>query len=823
MPTKQRKPSPAERWGTLVNGRLTDRQIFDLFDEFGMAKRLQTRGDYDWARHNLPNIPEEMKKILKIELDKENSARKESAKAVKSEGGQGGPATTTIYWKDGSTNAVPTSELSYWQNQGWSTTKPTTSSASAASAASVVPASSPTITSNPNLAVSASWSTSPSISLVKFTSDPNGADPGDASTVWYVDHSTNTFRPIMSMQALQDMYPDAAHFQAAINSISVVSPQELQPGGQLANFTDLGSDYGIYEKQQAKKLDYNPIDIQGAYGKTRSQDADTSGLQILNSFINFLSSNNSGIDNSYLTKIKNDPATMALYVNALAYGGYTPDDIYSDIKRKQLVDSGNTGLSNVAVISPNISKTEYENTTAGQQASSLPMLTAPNQIGNVSREVWNSPAAQLNDDYYKLTDPSSYDPSSQSFKDAMDAIKPDFYDHVLQSLSAQTEADKSVADSQWKDYIDNLEKSYGYRFSDNALTAWQQLETLQKYAAEYGIAGSGIEQEQQDQALRQTREQNRRLAEQKGITENTQEANQARAAYSSDQIKKLNDEDQAAGLPRDQWRSVKWGLAPNTATDQATFISNFRSTHPDLANVSDAEIKAKYYDPIYDENGNYRSTLYQNQFNATFQTTYGYDPNTIQSYVDKDTNNTVNSIDSYKQNEVEKARLATEEAQQKDITKEESGDYWNPLKGATGPIDYSRNAGATGPIVPPAAQTTTPTTPTGYTGALSTFTPKTGTSYIPDVASMKNYTNIYKDTTPGSTKLYGTLKTATPTVTPTITTPKVTVPTNLTSAAKPATTSVPTGATLISGPSGLTGLTEKQIYRDPNSNKIYKL
>ena len=36
-------------------------------------------------------------------------------------------------------------------------------------------------------------------------------------------------------------------------------------------------------------------------------------------------------------------------------------------------------------------------------------------------------------------------------------------------------------------------------------------------------------------------------------------------------------------------------------------------------------------------------------------------------------------------------------------------------------------------------------------------------------------------------------------------------------------TNIPAGATLISGPSGLQGLTEAQIYRDPNSKNIYKL
>lgn len=33
-------------------------------------------------------------------------------------------ANVTVYWKDGSSNSVPDFDLSYWQSQGWSTTKP---------------------------------------------------------------------------------------------------------------------------------------------------------------------------------------------------------------------------------------------------------------------------------------------------------------------------------------------------------------------------------------------------------------------------------------------------------------------------------------------------------------------------------------------------------------------------------------------------------------------------------------------------------------------------------------------------------------------------
>lgn len=41
--------------------------------------------------------------------------------------------------------------------------------------------------------------------------------------------------------------------------------------------------------------------------------------------------------------------------------------------------------------------------------------------------------------------------------------------------------------------------------------------------------------------------------------------------------------------------------------------------------------------------------------------------------------------------------------------------------------------------------------------------------------------------------------------------------------ATPAASAPPSGATLISGPSGLAGLTESQLWRDPNSSKVYKL
>lgn len=747
MSTKTKKPSPAERWSNLVSGRLTDKQIFDLFDEFGMAKRLQANGDYDWVRQNLPNIPEEIKKILKIELDKENIARKEESDKRKAEAdrkkeeakpqkqpaakdGEGGP-TQSEWEASGNKGVAP---FSGYQGQ-------VASNPASITAAPVTPY---------------KYTTSPNISLVKFTSDPNGTADGDASTIWYVDHSTKTFRPIMSMQSLKDIYSTDEEFQAAVNSINSLSPEELKTGGKLSKFIDLGVDYGIYENKQTKKLEFNPETLENAYGKAKSKDAYTTGMRILNSFMTFLGNNESGIDSTFLNKIKKDPMATALYINALAYGGYSPDDIYKDMKRKQLEAAGDKSMSNISVIDPSVTRSKYLMTDSGKMASSLPSLTPPMKIGTVNREVWSTAAANLSDEYYKLTDPTSYDPGSQSFKDSLDAIQSEFYDHVLQSISAKSEADKAVADTQWKDYTDNLERTYGYRFSDNALTAWNQLQALSKTATEQGLEGSGIEQEQQDKLLQQARVQDSRLREQKSFEEQTAEAKQATSAYSPDQIKTMNEEDAKNGLPRSEWRSVKWGLAPEKAVASSTdFIASFRSKYPKLSTMSDSEIKAKYYDPLYDENGNYRSALYQNKFENTFKTTYGYSPNEAYSFTDPTTGRTVNSLQSYKENVKMGDKLAEEEAFQKTSAKKGDEDYFNPTKGAD-IIDYGAKDETVKPVTPETIKPVVPETPAKTT---SSFVLKAGTEYIPNEQSIKNYSNIYKDTTPGSTKLYGTKKT----------------------------------------------------------------
>jgi hypothetical protein len=651
---KQKKPVPGQRWGQIMNGRLNDKQIFDLFDEFGMAKRLQTRNDYDWVRQNLPNMPEEIKKILKIELDKEMAVRKAAAKPA----GTGGIGNSIVKPVTSSGGPGPSGDGQGGPNDD----------------VADVPVSLPTTNNSTQ-----SWTTDKNLSLVKFANgaDPYGTTNENASTVWVVDHSTNTLRPIMSAQALQDMYPNPAQYQAALNSITTLPQTATQPGGVLGNYTNLGVNYGVFEGGKTKPLSFNPNNLSQAYGQTRTEEGDVAGAQIVNSWLSYLGSQpNSGISSATLNEVKNDPNQLAMYINAVSYGGYSNDDIYKDLMRQQLVNQGQTNLQNVQVINDSMNRSDYLNTESGNYSNNLSTLTPPSQIGNMNREIWSSPAATLDDSYFAMADPGQYDPTSKEFQQNLAALKPALYDYVVQNLTAETEAQKQAADANYQMFSDNLQKTYGIQLGSNALQGWNMIGQLQQQQENTGIQDSGVAMEQQEQALKQSQLQAQGLTQQETYQQQTQAMKQAQAYATPDDINQMNQEDQAKGLPRSQWRSVQWGLAPANETDPASFIATFKANHPDeAANMTDDQIKSSYYDPMYDQNGNLYSTSYKNLAESTARIQQGWAPDQA-PYTPESIANA---------NTLMEKNLQTDLNTGKDATPLSSGNAFNPTQGKSSP------------------------------------------------------------------------------------------------------------------------------------------
>jgi hypothetical protein len=181
----------------------------------------------------------------------------------------------------------------------------------------------------------------------------------------------------------------------------------------------------------------------------------------------------------------------------------------------------------------------------------------PASIGGISSAVLNSPIASLPQDAFNTLVPP-LDPSSPEFKSQMDSVQSAFHDILLDQVNATTEADKSSADSKYNDYRDYIQNNYGIRLSMDITQGWQQLQQIMAQSSNNGIAGSGIEAGQMEDELKRARTQDERWRGLQTKDEETAAADNAKAYASPADILKMNQEDQAAGLPKDQWRSTRW-------------------------------------------------------------------------------------------------------------------------------------------------------------------------------------------------------------------------------------------------------------------------
>ena len=190
-------------------------------------------------------------------------------------------------------------------------------------------------------------------------------------------------------------------------------------------------------------------------------------------------------------------------------------------------------------------------------------------------------------------------PGTPEYETAMDNLNTSYYDILQQQMDAQNEQEKYVADYNWKKFQDYTEKNLNVKLSGDALQAWDQIQGLNSQGAQRNIEGSGIDQEAIDQYLRRVRTTDAyQRTDAKNQTESEQQKYYTTYA-SSQQIK-----DFALANPA---LASQWGLVPSDGASLASRIAGMKVKYP---NMSDAEISQNIA-TMYDENGNYRSSLMQ--------------------------------------------------------------------------------------------------------------------------------------------------------------------------------------------------------------------
>lgn len=341
------------------------------------------------------------------------------------------------------------------------------------------------------------------------------------------------------------------------------------------------------------------------YGQNRNQNTEQQALEEEQGIAG-VAGNQGIINSSFLSKLTSDPAQVAFYVNALAYGGYTIGDVLNDMKRKELSSQGNTQAGNLKIIDPEQNRSAYLSTAEGQNSvtTSSSLIPTFNLGGLVNPDILKY-GTNIPDQLFQTLVPG-LDPNSQEFKDQVSQIQGTFYDLTNAQLQAKTEQDKAVADTNLQNFKNFMDQQYGIVLSDDALKAWGQINTLETSLADRNLGGSGMEQENIEDSLRDTRRQDQKYRTIKLTREESEKAATALSSYSPAQIAALTPEQRQA-----------WGLTPSPQALQSintAYLANLRQRNPNEANKTDAELLQEYPNPVIDENGNYRSGIYSKYY-----------------------------------------------------------------------------------------------------------------------------------------------------------------------------------------------------------------
>ena len=425
-------------------------------------------------------------------------------------------------------------------------------------------------------------------------------------SIWLVDPTSKTVRPFASQQAFESAYAgDLANAKASIQQIHST---DLGEGGLLSGFHLLDHSFAIQPDGNAKTLDASPSQLQARYGKAKDTKSEQLASTSVGGFINSLQKENSGISKGFLDGVKNNPSKVAFYINALSYGGYTLSDVYRDMKKNEMVSEGNPTADAIQPISAGQTRTAYQNTDSGRSAYTNQQIAPPQQIGSLDPQVLSLAIFDIPGEAFKTLVPQ-LDPNSSEFQALMDKVNTAYIDVLKLQVNATTEADKAQADYAWQQFKNDTERSLGIKLSNNSIDAWKQIEGARDAFAQRGIEGSGIQNEQIDDYLRSVRKSDQTDRVTTMTTEQQKQADYFQKFATPAQVKQLMTEDQAKGLPRDQWRATQWGLIPSDEIKNSMSFSALKAKYPSM---SDQEINT-YIASVLDENGNYRSNLYQKQ------------------------------------------------------------------------------------------------------------------------------------------------------------------------------------------------------------------
>lgn len=313
----------------------------------------------------------------------------------------------------------------------------------------------------------------------------------------------------------------------------------------------------------------------------------------------------------YFEKIKENDKLMGFYIGALAYGGYTEPEVYADMIRNYKMEK-DPELAKTVIIHPETKKSLYITTEDGKKGqtyfeSAIPATSSMKAYFSAAPGgsfIGRTALAGMTDDMFNLP-PELKDQTDKVFKEEAEKLKIAHWDAYIEKLKADVVGGDALADLRYKEVVEEIEKRYGVRISDDAETALRQVEGLGKKAAAIGELGGRDYTKAMEVADRDFRKMADRAREEMKKEKTDQELSKIMASGSPEEISAYiaanPDKANLFRLPQDLIN--KYSMA------------QLRLDYPTL---SDAEL-TDLRNMVMDDNGNRRSTLWANYYKEHYE------------------------------------------------------------------------------------------------------------------------------------------------------------------------------------------------------------
>jgi len=428
--------------------------------------------------------------------------------------------------------------------------------------------------------------------LVDFNDDLNGK-------IYLYDRKAQTYRGFKDAQSV------ANYFNIEPNEVdditkSVPSNVLSDPNwkGEILNYKyDIDQNGSSVEQPTGTQSSLGSSGVGSIYGKEKFpvEVEEWAGNLIGTIFTSV--KNKDQISDDTFNETVMDSANLAKYMSALLYGGYNMGDIYREIKAQDLgIDEKGFDESMVA--------SEWYKTPEGVAALANSSTTPSNDLLGMDSDLFKYSIFQIPGKAFStIIEP--IDVNSQEFKDEAENIQASYYDIMMQNQEASTEQEKALADNNWKMFKESLEKKYDIQLSDNSRVAWGQLKEMMSGYSERGIGQSGLLEEAMDKQLTDVRRSDQLMRDAKIDEKEIEQRNYLRASGSTQEIGAFINES-----AENRQKAQDWGLIPSQEILDWYKPENLKALYPDM---SDEEINS-ISTMMVDENGFYRSNVYQNLY-----------------------------------------------------------------------------------------------------------------------------------------------------------------------------------------------------------------